>query len=307
MANILPMHVRVSIIRHLCEGTSIRATARLTNTKKSTVMRLALLVGLGSLKLHEANVHGNSSHYYECDEIWTYVGKHEKRKTKFDPKHWGDVYTLFALDHDTKLITSYATGKRTLATATRMMKDLRKRVKGKPQISVDAWPDWIEAVRRTFGHNGVHLGVVVKEFAKKKDNRDPVRRYAPSRLKSIKKIVIYGHPETEMISTSLAERVNMTGRMQMRRLTRLTNAYSKKTTPLTAAVGLHFMWYNFVRVNEAIKTTPAVKAGMADHRWTYQELVLEALAAMGKSPPKPPVKTYPSTYKRKRHVLVSVA
>lgn len=303
MSNVLPFHVRVRITETLVEGTSLKGTARIVHVNKDAVAKLAFTLGLGCMELHKKLVTDVRPAYLELDEIWTYCAVHEKRKLKTDPKTWGDAYTMFALDIDTKLVPAYVTGKRTLGTATRFMKDLRARVRGKPQISVDAWPDWIEAVRRAFGHTGCHLGTIVKEYARKKDIHDPARRYSPSRIKSIKKTKVYGHPEDEMISTAMAERVNMTSRMHSRRLTRLTNGYTKKQDRLIAAIGLHFMWYNFVRVHETTGKTPAVMAGLAKEAWTIAELTRAALEEMGEmNEPK----SERTRYRRKTHNVVAV-
>ncbi len=178
---------------------------------------------------------------------------------------------------------------------------------GKPQISVDGWRSWPDAFRAAFGWAGVDLGVIIKEYENDSTPTDPARKYSPGRVKSSKKFRALGAPAEEAISTSLAERLNLTTRMHMRRLTRLTNAYSKKAENLRAAVGLHFAWYNFVRVHESIDTTPAVAAGLADAPWSLGELVTAALeiaaempepsapepvpAPQGPAPPVPPLVT----------------
>lgn len=279
MANVLSLTKRAHVIRALCEGTSIRATARLCGVYKETVMNLGRDVGLGCMKLHDRLVGDIKSNYIEIAECWAFVGSKEKNRRKGAPREYGDAYTMFAIDIDTKLVPSYKTGKRTLDAATKFMGDLRKRVKGTPQISVDGWPHWIESVRRTFGHNGCHLGQTVKEYAKKSDTSTPERKYSPSRVKTVSRTKVYGSPEEEMISTAIAERCNMTSRMSQRRLTRLTNGYSKKLKHLKAAIALHFMYYNFVREHETLKTTPAVKARLAKKPWTMEELVQAALDA----------------------------
>jgi len=298
MANVLPFKVRVRAVRALVDGNSIRAAARLSGADKDVVMRLGVMVGLGCMKLHDKLVKGVVARYIEVDETWTYVGRHEKRKRKDDPRWFGDMYTMFALDTGSKLVPSYLTGKRSPTGAVHFMQDLRKRVIGKPQVSVDGWPPWIEAVRRSFGHSGVHLGSVVKEY--QKEGRPGIGAAAYGRVKSTEKTAVYGEPDQDRISTSMAERLNLTTRMHQRRLTRLTNAYSKKKTNLVAAVGLHFMHYNFVRKHETIGTTPAVKAGLTDHEWTLEELVKAALEEMGAPTGETPPKR-PAHYKRKTH------
>jgi transposase-like protein len=276
VANVLSFSKRVQITRALIEGNSIRSTGRLVNVYKETVMNLGRDVGLACVTLHDRLVRGVEAAYLEVDECWAYVGSHEKHKPPGAPKEWGDAYTFFAIDPESKLVPSYLVGKRTLPVATQFMQDLRERVVGKPQMSVDGWPHWAEAVRRTFGHNGVHLGSIVKEYQKAKANPTE-RHYRPNRVKEVKKEVIYGKPEQEFINTAIAERLNMTTRMTQRRLTRLTNAFSKKRLHLKAAVALHFMHYNFVREHESLGTTPAVKAGLVKKPWTLEDLVRAAL------------------------------
>jgi hypothetical protein len=152
---------------------------------------------------------------------------------------------------------------------------------------------------------GIHLGAVVKEYQKPGGARQ-AGAGSYGRVKSEKKSVIYGNPRQDRISTAMAERLNLTSRMQQRRLTRLTNAFSKKVTNLRAAVALHFFHYNFVRRHESIGTTPAAEAGIADHEWTLEEMTKAALEQMGEDPdaPKPPKR--PGGYQRKTHRLVSV-
>lgn len=177
MANVLPFPVRSRIIRTLVEGNSIRSTSRLTNADKDVVMRLGATVGEGCQKLHDRLVHDVHTGPIEVDETWNFVGRHERRKQPNDPKSWGDQYTLFALDADSKLVPSYVTGKRELGTATTFMRDLHSRVAGKPQVSVDGWPHWIESLRRSFGYQGVDAGSIVKEYQKEcAGDSTPLRR-----------------------------------------------------------------------------------------------------------------------------------
>lgn len=302
MANALPLHVRVIIVSALIEGTSIRATARQTHTNKDAVMRLAKLVGLGCMKLHNKFVQKVHVGFLEVDEAWAYVGVHEKRRGGLHPRWYGDVYTFFGIDAETKLVPSYVTAKRTLSTATKLMTDLRARLTGRPQISVDGWPCWPDAVRRGFGFNGAHVASTVKEYQKEGKRQAGAGSYG--RVKSQKRTVIMGKPDQDFISTSIAERLNLTTRMHQRRLTRLTNAFSKNITNLRAAVGLHFFHYNFVRPHETLDGgTPAVSAGLADHAWTIREMILAALDELGMGV-KPPVR--PKRYKRKTHTLMEV-
>ena len=303
MPNVLPFHMRVRIVECLVDGNSQEATARITHTNKDAVAKLAYTVGLGCMKLHNRLVKGVVARYIEIDEIWTYVGRHEKRKKPSDPRWFGDMYTMFAIDAHSKLVPSYLTGKRTLSTATQFMKDLRARVRGKPQLSVDGWPDWVESVRRTFGWKGADLAAVVKEYQRPWGVKQ-VGAGSYGRVKSVEKTVIYGEPKQDHISTAIAERMNLTTRMKQRRLTRLTNAYSNKKDNLVAAVALHYMHYNFCRIHDTTGKAPAVSAGLIKQAWTVGDLTRAALEEMGEMN-QPRSKA--TRYKRKTHVLVSVS
>lgn len=282
--NLLPFAIRLRIIAMLVEGASIRATARLCGVNKDTVMYLGLVVGLGCLALHDRLVQGVPMAIGEVDEVWAYVGRHAKRVRATDPPEWGDAYTLFAIDTITKLVPAFLTGRRDLETATTFMHDLRARIIGKPQLSVDGWPQWPDAVRRAFGHHGCDLALILKEYQIEGNPDDPTRRQNTGRVKRMKKRVLYGLPSLQSAGTSIAERLNLTTRMGQRRLARLTNAFSRKRENLRAALGLHFAYYNLVRVHETIKTTPAVRAGIVEAPWSLADLVREALAA---TPPAP--------------------
>jgi IS1 family transposase len=190
------------------------------------------------------------------------------------------------VDTVTKLVPAFRTGKRDLATATAFMIDLRRRLVGKPQLSVDGWNHWPEAVRRAFGYHGCDLAKVVKEYQREGNPDDRERKYSPGRIRRVDKDAVFGEPDLDKAGTSLAERVNLTSRMGMRRLTRLTNAYSRKMENLCAAWGLHFAHYNLVRVHETIDTTPAARAGIVPAPWSLAELVREALVAKP-MPPEP--------------------
>lgn len=289
MANVLKFPVQVKVIAHLVEGTGVRATARLCGVDKDAVMYLGVKVGQGCAIVHDRLMRGVRMALGEVDEIWGYVGKHERRKLPTDPAEWGDAYTMFCVDAVSKVVPAYLTAPRDLDTATTFFRDLRARTVGKPQVSVDGWAPWPEAARRAFGWNGIHLGAVVKEYQTPDyDPRNPDRKYSPSRVKSMEKFRVLGSPDMDAVSTSIAERLNLTGRMQQRRLTRLTNAYSKKRDNLIAAIHLHFAWVNFVRPHDALDgMTPAVAAGIVPAPWSLAELVAAALEAVEATPQAP--------------------
>jgi hypothetical protein len=296
VANVLPLASRVNIIAHLLDGCSIAATSRLVKCDKDVPMYLGVLVGRGCAILHDRLMRGVRMSLGEVDEVWAYVGRHEKRLRPFDPPEWGDNYTMFCVDAVSRIVPSYLTANRDGENATTFFRDLRSRTLGKPQVNVDGWPHWPDAARRAYGWNGVDMAVVIKEYQSPDyDPRNPDRKYSPSRVKSVEKHRALGKPDLDIAGTERAERLNLTGRMNMRRLTRLTNAYSRKRENLVAALHLHFFAYNFVRVHEAIGTTPAVAAGIADAPWSLTELVERALAALNETPEAPSPAPAPGT------------
>ena len=206
----------------------------------------------------------------QCDEIWSYVGKKQRWvKTSDDRNRVGDIWTFVALDPDTKLVPAYRVGKRTRAHAVAFMGDLSERLANRVQLSTDALSTYVDAVERAFGAD-VDYGQAVKFY-----EAEPISpgRYSPPRVVAQAKSVVAGDPDQAHISTSLVERQNLTMRMSMRRLTRLTNGFSKKVENLQAAVALHFAHYNFVRLHRTLRVTPAMAAGVSDRLWSLEELV----------------------------------
>jgi IS1 family transposase len=182
----------------------------------------------------------------------------------------GDQWVFVALDADSKLIPSYLVGKRTAENAQAFIKDLSQRLDNRVQLSSDALSAYIEAVESAFGMN-VDYGQIVKAY--EAEPMGAAGRYSPPEVVGAEKIIVSGNPKRSKISTSYVERQNLTIRMQMRRFTRLTNAFSKKLENLKAAVALHFAHYNFVRVHRTLRVTPAMEAGITDHIWTWEEVL----------------------------------
>ena len=195
------------IIKALVEGNSIRSTARLLKADKETVMGLGLTVGLACFKLHDKHVKGLHSGFAGSRRVLGLRWHPREAQGEEAPRDYGDAYTFFAIDNETKVVPSFYTG--TFAgSATRFMKDLRKRVRGKPQISVDGWPCWAESVLRAFGLNGVHLGSMVKEYQKRKgDGGGDTVTTGRIASKSTTRTVIFGEPDKSLISTAIAERL----------------------------------------------------------------------------------------------------
>ncbi|MDA1000085.1 MAG: IS1 family transposase [bacterium] len=219
----------------------------------------------------DEKIRGISSSEIQIDEAWCYVKKRDRALRTDDGPEVGGQYVFVALDANTKLIPCFAIGKRDQATALRLMKSLDERVVTRFQLTTDSFPGFLYAVADVFGWHGIDYAQINKRFA---GASTPVREgYGPSKFIRVRKVPIMGYPDPKRISTSYIERQNLTMRMQMRRFTRLTNAFSKKLENLKAAVALHFAWYNFVRVHQTLGTTPAVAAGVADRVWTIGELV----------------------------------
>jgi len=277
MANVLPRDKQIAAIAALCEGVSIRATARLTDIDRDTVMSLGARVGNGCAKLHGALMRNINVSRLEFDEIWQFVGKKRKAVKATDPDTVGDQYTFVALGGASKAIISYYTGKRTSEAATAFAKDVRARVLGAPEISTDGLNAYPNAIAEAFKSECSH-GVVVKVFAAMGADTDAAHRYSPGNVESVEYHRVIGEPR--QISTSYIERQNLTVRMQQRRFTRLTNAFSKKFEHHVAAFALYAAHYNFCRVHETLKITPAMQIGVTDHIWSIGELIDAALAGV---------------------------
>jgi IS1 family transposase len=271
MANILPLEKQTAVIHALAEGNSIRSIERMTNIHRDTIMRLGVKVGQACQSLLDEKMQNLELGSIEVDEIWGFIGKKQKNVTRADDKHLvGDVWTYIALDVQTKLIPSYVVGKRDAYHTNAFMFDLSARVKNRVQISSDSMQSYAAAVERGFGA-GVDYAQIVKTYAS--DERYPQGRYSAPEVVSIEKNIIMGSPRESLISTSHVEKQNHTLRMHCRRLTRLTNAFSKKLENFKAAIGLNFAYYNFVKTHGAIRCTPAMAAGVMPSALTVRELV----------------------------------
>jgi IS1 family transposase len=262
---------RTQVIKCLCEGMSIRATVRITGVAKNTIANLLAEMGEVCAKLHDRKMRGLKAKRIQCDEIWSFVGA-KKRNASPEQKAegWGDVWTWTAIDADTKLCISYLVGGRGLGWATDFTTDIRLRVIGRPQISTDAHKPYLQAIETAFGAN-VDYAQVHKIYGATNDT--PEARHSPAKCIGCEMKTVIGDPDYEHVSTSFAERQNLNMRMHMRRFTRLTNAFSKKIENHAAAISLYFAFYNFCRVHQTLRVTPAMEAGIANHVWTIEELV----------------------------------
>ncbi len=290
MSNVLPMGERVRVVSALVEGTSLRATERLTGVYRQAITNLLLSVGDGCRSLLDERMRDLHCDVLELDEVWSFVGCKEAHRDESDPPEYGDAYTWVALDARTKIVPCFRVEKRTAAAANAFAADLRARVLGKPQITTDGFKPYVEAIEAAFGSR-VDYAQILKTYQTDEAggaSRDDVR-YSRGRVVRSVKRTITGTPDEGNISTSYVERGNLTLRMGQRRFTRLTNAFSKKAENLRAAVALHFGHYNFCRVHMTLRVTPAMEAGLTDHVWSVEELITEALAAYEAPPPMPVV------------------
>src|SRR5258705_13015337 len=217
-----------------------------------------------------------SCHYLQFDELWGFVGKKEKHRMPTENPDLGDVWTFCAIDAETKLVPAFRVGKRNHFTANAFVSDVASRLKNRPQISSDGLRAYVEAVENAFEMN-VDFGMIIKSYGADKGEHHQERRYSAPEVTSMHKIEIMGRPEMDLISTSHIERLNGTTRLHMRRLTRLTYAFSKKLQTFEAAVALNFADYNFVRRHGSLRMTPAMFAGIERDFWTVEELIEAAL------------------------------
>src|ERR1051325_1889245 len=243
MANVLPREKQIAVIAALAEGSSIRAIERMTGINRNTIMSLGVRVGQGCAKILDAKMRDLTYNFLQFDEIWGFIGKKEKHRLTTDDPTLGDVWTFCAIDAETKLVPSYKCGKRDHVTANAFVGDVSARLKNRPQISSDGLRAYVEAVENAFGMN-VDFGMIIKSYGIDKGEHHQERRYSAPEVTSMEKMVVMGHPEMDLVSTSHIERLNGTTRLHMRRLTRLTYAFSKKLENFEAAVALHFAYYN---------------------------------------------------------------
>jgi IS1 family transposase len=268
--NRLPLDKRVQVINSLVEGNSIRATTRLTGVCKDAVLKLIRDFGKVCAEHHNRAVRGMASRRVQCDEVWAFC--YAKAKNVPEEKLGtgaGDVWTWTAIDAESKLIISYLCGGRDAAWAYKFMEDLASRVSSRIQITTDGHRAYAQAVEGAFGMD-VDYAMLIKLYGA---SENPDTRYSPPECVGIRTAVLSGNPNPRHISTSYAERQNLNIRMGVRRFTRLTNAFSKKFENHCHHVAIYFAYYNFCRVHQTLRVTPAMQSGLSDHVWSLEELL----------------------------------
>lgn len=270
--NQLDLETRCRVIAALVEGNSIRGTVRMTGVAKNTIQKLLLELGDVSLAYQDRVMQNLSCKRIQVDECWAFCYCKQKNVTSEIQEHKamaGDVWTWAAIDADTKLIPSWVIGPRDGVTARIFVGDLASRLADRIQLTSDGLQAYLFAVQRAF-RGDVDYAQLVKIYGSPTEGQ---KRYSPAECIGCERYPITGYPDPEHISTSYIERANLTMRMGMRRFTRLTNAFSKKIENHAAAIALHMLHYNFVRIHQTLRTTPAMAAGVTDRLWDISDIV----------------------------------
>ena len=250
----------------LVEGISVRATARLVDVQKKTVLRVMCHAANLCRRVMDMQLRNLSLHYLQAAELWCFVGKKEQNVMPWERKNGhrlGDTWVFLITDAESKLVPSFVVGDRDIASAERLMVDVASRLSNRPQITTDGLRAYIWGIEAAFGAN-VDYGMLIKSYAEVEGRLE---------LTGAQPRPISGRPDPRYISTSYAERNNLNCRTFLRRLTRLTNAFSKRVENLVAALWLYFAHYNFVRIHGSLRVTPAMAANATDHVWTIEELL----------------------------------
>lgn len=262
---------RAQIVAMMTEGNSLRAITRMTGVSINTVTKLLVDLGSACEDFHNANVRGLSTTRVEADEVWTfcYARRENVPAEKKGVLGVGDVWTWVGLDADSKLVVAWTCGRRDADTAYEFMHDLASRLKNRVQLTTDGLHAYLVATDKAFGTD-IDYARLIKVYG-----ADPnaERRYAPPVCISSKTEIVSGAPDVSLVSTSYIERQNLTMRMSMRRFTRLTNGHSKKLANHLHALAIHYVNYNFARVQKALKGTPAMAAGLTTRPWTTEDIV----------------------------------
>jgi IS1 family transposase len=275
--NVLTTKDRAKILMLLVEGNSINATCRVTGVSKNTVLKLLAHVGSASAAYQDRVMRNLSCKRIESDEIWGFVGM--KQKNVPDELRgtlgYGDVYTWIAIDADTKLIPCWHVGSRNAEAAYDFIHDLASRMANRIQLTTDGHSVYLMAVEDAFGSE-VDFAQLVKLYGTLGKTKEDARRYSPAECTGTRKMRVIGNPNMRHVSTSYIERANLTMRMHNRRMTRLTNAFSKKLENHMHAISLHMMNYNFCRQHSTTRVSPAMAARLDDHLWSMEEVVMMA-------------------------------
>jgi hypothetical protein len=269
--NKLSKQKRAQVVAALVEGNSVRATCRMTGAAKGTVLKLLADLGKACARYQNEKLRNLPCTRLQCDEVWSFCYAKEKNvPEKYKGRlGFGDVWTWTSICADTKLVPCWLVGGRSGVYAAKFISDLASRLTHRVQLTTDSHVAYLTAVDNAFGSE-IDYAMLHKLYDAEPTTAET--RYSPAKCCGTTKKKIMGNPDLSQVSTSFVERQNLTMRMGMRRFTRLTNAFSKKVRNLEAAVALHFMWYNFGRIHQTLRVTPAMQAGVADHVWSVEEI-----------------------------------
>ncbi len=268
---------RAKILAVICEGMGINAATRITGASKNTVLKLLAEVGEACALYQDRVMKNLTCKRLECDEVWSFVGMKEKNVPKelAGVFGYGDVYTWTAIDAETKLIPCWHVGTRSDASAQIFINDLASRLANRVQLTTDGHRPYLDAIADAFG-NDIDYAILIKVYGNADQSKQEQRRYSPAQFTRADKRRVTGNPNADLVSTSYVERQNLTMRMHMRRFTRLTNGFSKKLENHMHAISLYFMFYNFCKIHKTLRVTPAMEAGLTDHVWDLEEVILMA-------------------------------
>jgi IS1 family transposase len=273
--NKLPLAKRVQVLTLLCEGSSMRSIERIVGCSINTVDKLLRDAGEVALAYHDEHVRGVKAQRVQCDEIWSFVhakAKNAPKNKRAGDPTIGDCWTWTAIDADNKLLLSYLVGARDAEFALMLMDDLRGRLANRVQLTTDGHRAYLQAVEEAFGAD-IDYSMLIKLYGEPPSSPEAARRYSPSECVGTRTENITGNPDPKHVSTSYAERANLTMRMAMRRFTRLTNAFSKKLENHAHMVALYALWYNFVRIHKTLRMSPAMAAGIEPRLWSMEDIV----------------------------------
>jgi transposase-like protein/IS1 family transposase len=265
----IPLAQVERVLQLLIEGCSVRSTERISGLHRDTILKLLVTAGEKCEKLMGRLIVNVPVKDVSADEMWGFIQKKEKMVRADDDPNYGDAYCFVAMESNTKLVLNFALGKRNQATTDIFIEGLRHATSGRFQITTDGFAPYRSAIPNTL-EDRVDFAQLVKVYRATPEGE---RRYSPAEVVSTEVVPVIGEPDPKRICTSHIERQNLTMRMQIRRLTRLTNGFSKKWENHWAALCLHFAYYNFVRIHRTLRITPAMAAGITDRVWDLGELL----------------------------------
>ncbi len=267
----LPIEKAEMVLKLLLEGNSISSVERVTEVHHTTILKLLVLAGEKCDRIMADKIRNVEVRDVECDELWAFIGKKQKRVRPEDDQNLGDAYTFVAIERHTKLVLNIAVGKRDQRTTNAFVEGIRHATaRSSFQITTDGFSPYTSAITTTLHDRITGYAKLIKVY---RAGTDGEARYSPAEVQSVEVVPVFGNPDPERICTSIVERSNLSTRMSNRRFTRLTNAFSKKWENHWAAVACWFAFYNFCRIHKSLRVTPAMAAGITDRVWTVADLL----------------------------------